>query len=235
MSRLSACTLTALFITTAIAADPAVDRFGDPLPPFAVARLGTMRYRSERPLSHPIVLPGGRQVVFADVDAVVVMDLDTGKTSHRITRVIKGDKRTNPVPALAVAPDGRTLAVGCRDIGTDGKAMAFWLGDVSGRVIREFPGRDRPVDGLAFLADGRQVAALDEAGAVSVWDAATGAKVRELTAPDRKLFSLAVSADGRFIAAGGEVEAGAAAVYVWDAATGRLRHTLAGHSAVVRV
>ncbi|HEY1381148.1 MAG TPA: sigma-70 family RNA polymerase sigma factor [Gemmataceae bacterium] len=218
------------------AAGPAVDRFGDPLPQYAVARLGTLRYRSDAGIAHPVVLPDGRHVAFAASAAVAVMDLDTGQTVRRITRTVNGRVSTNPITAFAIAPDGGTMAVGVRDFGADGKTvMSFWLGDVTtGTVLREFAGRDRPVRALAFLAGGRHVAALDDKGIVSVWEAKTGAKVRELTAPDRKLVSLAASADGRALAAGGEAQDGTAAVFLWDAATGQLRHTLAGHTADVK-
>src|SRR5262245_27494881 len=142
---------SALLLTLALA----VDRFGDPLPPHAVARLGTLRYRSEDSISHPIVLPGRREVAFAAGPTVVVMDLDTGRTVRRIRRTVNGRTSSSPVTALAVAEDGRTIAVGCRDFGTDGVPITFWLGDVTAGILRrEFTGSDRPVASIAFLDRG---------------------------------------------------------------------------------
>src|SRR5437762_588496 len=110
----------ALLLTLTLAADPAVDRFGDPLPPAAVARLGTLRFRGDAATSHLTVLPDGRRAAFACDAAVVVMDLDTGQTVRRITRTVDGRECTNQVTALAVAADGHTIAVGCRELGADG-------------------------------------------------------------------------------------------------------------------
>jgi WD40 repeat protein len=229
---------TAVLLVVALAAEPvlAVDRFGDPLPPGAVARLGTLRYRSPWPITHPVVLPDGRQVAFAAAAAVFVLDLNTGKTVRRIIRTINGRESTDPVTALSIAPDGRTLAIGCREFGTVGETtMTFWLGDVAtGAVLREFPGRSQPVRALAFLADGRQVAALDYAGGAGIWDTATGAKVRELAGFGHKLTCLAASPDGRSIATGAVANDRAAPIYVSDAATGKLLHTLAGHALDVK-
>src|SRR5437588_7217752 len=100
MTSLTVSVLFALAVDPA----PAVDRFGDPLPPGAVARLGTLRFRGDDTITHPLVPPGGRQVVFAAGHAVVVMDMDTGITVRRITRTVNGRESDHPVTALALAP-----------------------------------------------------------------------------------------------------------------------------------
>jgi WD40 repeat protein len=216
-----------------LAADPAVDRFGDPLPPFAVARLGTLRYRSDHTISNVVVLANGR-VAFVSRLAVVVMDLNSGRAIRRIGGTANGRASDDPVTALAAAPDGQALAIASVDFAAGTKiASTVCIADAAtGRIRQEFTS-DRPVEALAFLADGRQLASLDDLGVITIWEIATRAKVRELTAPDRKLRTLAASADGRMLAAGGDARDGQSAICLWDS-SGRLLHTLAGHTADVR-
>jgi RNA polymerase sigma factor (sigma-70 family) len=218
------------------ATGPRVDRYGDPLPDRAVLRLGTLRYGTDGRISHISVRPGGRIVAFSTGLSVTFMDVQTGQTVRRIGRVdrtVNGRQRYVILTALAMAPDGRTFAVGCRD--EPPSPAPFWLCDATtGERLREFAGHDKQVQSLAFLAGGRQLASFGDDGVVRVWDTATGAKLRELTGPDRKLTSLAVSADGLTIATGAAARDGTAAVYLWDAMTGQLRRTLAGHTADVK-
>src|SRR5437867_851923 len=45
---------------------PRTDRYGDPLPPGAAMRLGTVRYRHEHSIDHLAYSPDGRSVVTSD-------------------------------------------------------------------------------------------------------------------------------------------------------------------------
>src|SRR5581483_2076672 len=100
----------------------------------------------------------------------------------------------------------------------------FWLTDLAtGAVLRSFPVGEKPVTRLAFLAGGRQVAALDGRGVVTVVDTTTGAKVREVGERGHRLMSLAASPDGVIVATGGQADTGAASVNLWDAAGRRVR------------
>jgi RNA polymerase sigma factor (sigma-70 family) len=217
-------------------AAPAVDRYGDPLPRGAVTRLGSLRFRSDDNITHPIVLPSAKEVVFAAGPAVVVMDLDTGKVVRRVGRALAPDVLNSPGHALAVTPDGRTFAAGWRGYASDGKTpMTSWTGDLkTGRILREFAGNDRPVNALAFVSDGRSLASLDSDGVVTIWNVATGVKVRAIRAPKTKFTSLAASPDGKTFAAGEEAKDGGAAVYLWDVGSGNLLHILRGHTGSVK-
>jgi RNA polymerase sigma factor (sigma-70 family) len=85
-----------------------LDRFGDPLPPGAVARIGSVRWwfgSSHGPL---VYTPDGKRLVFRDHRGVVhVMDATTGKELRRLD--IPGDGHQS---CFALAPNGQTLATG---------------------------------------------------------------------------------------------------------------------------
>jgi RNA polymerase sigma factor (sigma-70 family) len=219
---------------------PRVDRYGDPLPPGALLRLGTTRYRSDDTITHLSARPDGRHVAFCNRDAVVVMDLQTGLTLHRFPRgprTVNGQERgSTTLSAVAFAPDGRTYAAGCDDYGPEPPSpLPIWLYDAAtGERRREFSGHDKKVTALAFVAAGRQIASLGGDGVIRIWDAATGAKLRELTRPQCKLESLAATPDGRIVATGAEARDGKAPVYVWNVSSSQLVHTLDGHTGTVK-
>src|SRR5262245_21335771 len=69
-----------LFVLPADAAEPRVDAYGDPLPPGAVARLGTMRFRHSDEIVACGFSPDGTQVVSAShSDGVRLWDRATGR------------------------------------------------------------------------------------------------------------------------------------------------------------
>src|SRR4051812_24458079 len=81
------------------------DRYGDPLPPGAVARLGTLRYRVSSSQALGLAFTGdGTQIVSAtETGAVEVFDAKTGRRVRRI-----------PVDfhprGFALSPDGKHAA-----------------------------------------------------------------------------------------------------------------------------
>src|SRR5262245_4998562 len=87
------------------------DLHGDPLPPGAVLRLGTVRFRS------------------ADV-----------------------------VECVAVSPDGKTVAAGCRAADQVGSTDVILWDTATGRRVGQLTGHKRAVNDLAFSPDGRLLA-----------------------------------------------------------------------------
>src|SRR5205823_11625843 len=60
------------------------DQFGDPLPPGAVARLGTLRLRHSYPVNFLALLPDGKTAVSAADDRYIrIWDLASGKELRR--------------------------------------------------------------------------------------------------------------------------------------------------------
>jgi WD40 repeat protein/serine/threonine protein kinase len=138
------------------------------------------------------------------------------------------------VRTAAFRPGGRLAATaGTRADGTP--EVRIW-DTVTGREVPHPPSPDRPINTLAFSADGLRLAlgGESEGAAVQVWDVAPagdGWQVvrRWADAPGEKVLSVAFAPDGRTLATGGADEA----VKLRDASTGELRGTLKGHTGAV--
>jgi WD40 repeat protein len=84
---------------------PRTDAFGDPLPPGAIARLGTVRFRSEERSSLLRFSPDGKSLTSVSSDAIRLWDIATGKELRKI-------KHPPAVDCVALSADGKTLALG---------------------------------------------------------------------------------------------------------------------------
>jgi RNA polymerase sigma factor (sigma-70 family) len=210
------------------------DLYGDPLPPGALARLGTVRWRhggiawGGGPVFLVAFIARGKHLLTAGGDGRVrVWDAATGQelrhfdNSYAPAEVFqvpgKGARSMEGVrlarTALALSPDSRTLAA----VGPDG---ILRLTDVaSGKDDRQFrvagPGG---VNGLAFSPDGKTVFTRGADHVVRVWEVRTGKERGQLgAAPTLPVLihygvenSLAVAPDGKTLAA-----------VHWQAAQGR--------------
>jgi WD40 repeat protein len=90
----------------------------------------------------------------------------------------------------------------------------------TGRILRTYSGHSTPVRGLAFLPDGRRLAAGASDGRVILWDLASGREQMRLDRGHRlPVNGMAISHDGRYLAAAGGI--GSEAVSLWDVDTAR--------------
>jgi WD40 repeat protein len=192
------------------------------LPPGAVARLGTLRFRHGDRI-HDIALGAdGKSIVSAAGKIVHVWELATGKERIRF------DGHEDAVTAVACSPDGKLIASGGRE-----NLIRLW-DPANGREIRRFVGyeerdRNKPdLQGffsLLFTPDSRQLisASIGSENTICLWDAASGKKVREFGRfGPNSAWSPALSPDGKVLAAVvNENQAGE--VRLWEVATGRER------------
>src|SRR5262249_49114830 len=118
------------------------DRFGDPLPPGALARMGTERLRHPSPLHALAFSPEGAILIAADEDQPIrLWDRETGKEIRRLT----GHK--GAVTAVAISPDGKTLASASRD-----QLVLLW--DLaSGKELHRCAGHAGEVWSIVFSPD----------------------------------------------------------------------------------
>ncbi len=101
----------------------------------------------------------------------------------------------DPSQAIAVAPDGRTIAVGC---GRDIHIVA-----IDGTSLRRLSGHGQPVTHLAFAPDGDTLASAADPGdarPLRFWDVATGGLIRAWGDGSRCVRGLAFTPDGQRLA-----------------------------------
>jgi RNA polymerase sigma factor (sigma-70 family) len=107
---------------------PGQDLYGDPLPPDAVARLGTVRFRHSYGPTALACSPNGKTLAATDGEDIRIWDMATGK----VIRTYHG--HASHVYCLAYSADGEHLASGSSD-----KTIRLW-DTATGKELRRFEG-----------------------------------------------------------------------------------------------
>ncbi len=129
-----------------------------------------------------------------------------------------GAKHEGAIAALAVSPDGKTVA----SAGADGR-INLHAGD--GGALRTMA-LGRRINAIAFDPTVRTLASAGDDRAVRFWDVETGGERGRSAAFDEPIRSLAYSPDGRRLAMGSWDKT----VKVWDTAKGEVAAILKGHA-----
>ncbi len=189
------------------------DRFGDPLPPEVVARMGSSRFRHLTYMANlgVVVSPDSKTLLTTSEDGVRAWDAKTGKLLYQI----REDYDYHPV----FSPTGKTLAmiagrvIYLRDPATGRKLQRI-------PAIGELPREPRL---LAFSADGRRLAAALNDGPLLLFDAATSRQTGSLdvrgTGKIRADYFLVFAPDGRTLVSMGRDPDNRDAICHWDLGT----------------
>jgi WD40 repeat protein len=189
-SRLSlACLFLILAMAPGRAADVKTDVHGDPLPDGAVARAGTVRWRTGAPIVLSAFLADGKSVLTVAQDHVAqVWDATTGQELRRFD--VSGGNTDNTlfhggVLFMPVALMGRGVAASA-----DGKTLAVSGGDGIVRIFDVATGKERSrlaqqedvgprMTSLALSRDGKRLARVTFNQQTTIYDTATGKELKQ--------------------------------------------------------
>ena len=124
---------------------------------------------------------------------------------------ILADQDKNPVWAIAVTPNGRTIVSGNND------GTIHLLDKRHGKILKVLGGHLGPVWSVAVSRDGRTIASGGADGTIKLWNLYSGKLIRTWEGQQEGVFSVVFSPDGRALASVGkdktfklwEVEGGA--------------------------
>lgn len=189
------------------------DYYGDPLPPGALARMGSVQLRHEK--AYLAFSADGKTLISAGRDATVrFWDMATGR-QLRQTRLHlpKPSPRRRDSTIAGLSPDGKVVAAFDEE--------AFHLYDATtGEKLRRLPAADFAYkSSLTFSADGKRLAALVSGDkiAIRLWELPTGKERFHLLEKPNEVLSCILSPDGKLLAFRTADEM----VHLLDTATGR--------------
>jgi WD40 repeat protein len=197
------------------------DRYGDPLPEGALARLGTIRFRHGLATYKVAFSPDGRMIACAaggGGGGVWLWDAATGKVMRQI-----GEQGS--AISVAFSPDSKVLA--CYFSWPMRRAALYET--ATGRKTADLPQNTTGL--LGFSPDGKTLAAETAPDfAIHLFDAATGKSQNKQTAPkEDRTDHMAWSPDGRKIVWVGQK----GFIHLWDVDKGEEIGQWKGHSQAI--
>ena len=130
---------------------------------------------------------------------------------------------TGDLYAIAFSPDGKTLAIGSRDI----KKIELWDA-VSGEHKTTLTEHTDNVGNLIFNPDGRTFAGIGGDSTIRLWDAVTGEHLKTITGHTKSISSISFNADGSKLATGSGHDDGTSGdkiIRIWNVHSGCLQNT----------
>jgi RNA polymerase sigma factor (sigma-70 family) len=194
---------------------PTTDVSGDPLPPQALARAGTVRWRHGDAVLAVAVSPRGNTIASVGMDSILRLWDATGKEKHRVPYT---NQRAR-VWALAFSRDAKVLAVA--GSGPEIHLVDPATGKERGRISHRYP----MIASVAFAPDGQTLATVHWDRKVRFWNAETGDEAPPLIEEQSNVCSIAFAPRGQTLATGRRD----GAILLWDLRTGHKRQEFQGH------
>ncbi|MFO1170156.1 MAG: caspase family protein [Hyphomicrobiaceae bacterium] len=172
---------------------------------------------------------GKRLISASDDKEIRIWTIETGQT-ERVIRGEIGDGEDGKILALALSPDGKTLAAGGKLSGATGGSGAIRIIDLAtGEVTHLLEGHDDGVLSLAFSPDGRLLASGSIDDTAIVWSTADYTLARRIEGHHGDINAVRFTRDGkRLVTASDDTALG-----LWDLQDGHLIAQLSGHTDVV--
>jgi RNA polymerase sigma factor (sigma-70 family) len=191
---------------------PRTDQAGDPLPPAALARLGTTRLRHSGVVWQTAFAPDSKTIVATSQSGLHFWDVVKGSEIRRLTSGFGGY-------VAAFSPDGKAVATTIR-------GRLCLVDPSSGKVRAKFAGEQNPDTIVAFSPDGKLLASWGNTPTIRLWDVATEQQCSPLVAKASPVSHAVFSPDSRMLAAVGWNDK---AIRLWDLASGKELPPLEGH------
>jgi WD40 repeat protein len=161
----------------------------DSLPPGAIARLGTTRFRHLNRIFAVTFAPDGKTIASGSHDeTAAIWDRATGKLVHRL----RGHR--GAIDGITYSPDGKLLATGSSD-----KTIRLW-NTITGTLVRTLVGHENSINSLVFLPGGKRLVSGGFDNAARIWDVETGKETRQALFFNKEVLRVACSPDGTILA-----------------------------------
>jgi WD40 repeat protein len=194
-----------------------LDRYGDPLPEWALARLGTVRWRTGEYMSAAALSPDGKVIAVSGSRGISFLDTSTGQQLRRLEISVPAARK------LGYSPDGKTLVVAAH-------AQILLLDGVTGAKKAQLSKglvRHSGMTSLSFSADGRWLTGgFDSFGQRTgpvVWDLRTQTESDPFAVLHNQQIGAVISPSGKVLASWGTSSGARTAeenqtVQLWDVA-----------------
>lgn len=201
------CVIAAVGVLPAFADEPPrVDRYGDPLPEGALARLGTLRLRPRGRIAAVALSADGKLLATASHSEVALWDVASGKFV-----------RSFADPEITIGITGETSvgfsANGQRLICNGFSGVAVWE-VASGKLVRSHETAVETPAGCALSRDGEHFAYIDKKKLLHVHETATGRELK-LAGRTKPIRAVLFSPSEDLVVTAGED------LRLWDIATGK--------------